>query len=88
MIVGGDRRTSLEVGLGATIFASALHGKANADNLGKDDHLLTVAPFGELRLRQRVTPGFASVWIQRSSYPCGRAACWFWIARSGASVRW
>ncbi len=59
LIVGGDRRTSLEVGLGATIFASALHGKANADNLGKDDHLLTVAPLGEFRLRQRVTPGFA-----------------------------
>lgn len=59
LIVEGDRRTSLEVGAGATIFASALHGKASGENMAADDHLLTAAPFGELRLRQRITPGFA-----------------------------
>jgi hypothetical protein len=58
-IVGGDRWATLEIGLGATIFASTLRGKASAGNTSRDDQVLTIAPFGELRLRRRITPGFA-----------------------------
>jgi hypothetical protein len=58
LIVGSESRLSLELGLGATLFASTLR-KASTDNVSQDDHVLTVAPFGDIRLRRRITPGFA-----------------------------
>jgi hypothetical protein len=59
LILGGDRPTTLEVGAGGALFVSALHGTANAGNVGQDDRLLTVSLFGDLRLRRRITQGFA-----------------------------
>jgi len=58
-LIGAERPTSLELGAGAALFASSLQGTANQDNIGQNDHLLAFAPLGELRLRQRLTPGFA-----------------------------
>jgi hypothetical protein len=58
LILGGDGATTVELGAGGSIFVSTLHGTANADNLGQDDRLVTFSPFGDLRLRRRITQGF------------------------------
>jgi hypothetical protein len=58
LILGGQRTTTLEIGAGASIFVSALHGTANTGNVGQDDRVITFSPFGELRLRRRVTRKF------------------------------
>jgi hypothetical protein len=58
LILGGNSATTVELGAGGSIFVSTLHGTAKADNVGQDDRLVTVSPFGDVRLRRRITQGF------------------------------
>lgn len=57
----GTSGTALELGLGAALFTSTLHGAAGGDNSGRDDQLLTLAPLVDLRARQRIRRGFTLV---------------------------
>lgn len=57
----GHGGTGVELGLGGALFSSALRGAADGAYTGRDDRLLTVAPFLELRVQQRITRGFSLV---------------------------
>ncbi|MGC4086534.1 MAG: hypothetical protein QM756_01295 [Polyangiaceae bacterium] len=51
--------TSFELAAGAALLDVNLRGSSSADAVGRDDELLTLAPLGDVRLRQRVTSGLA-----------------------------
>lgn len=51
--------TALELGAGAALFGSSSRGNPSANNLGRSEQLLTVAPLADVRLRQRLSADWA-----------------------------